>query len=574
MVEYSLDNDFNDSFKQYAFGVSIDSKNQLEEFARILRSGAQMVEINIASMYGGEGTSAEKIGREERKAISDLANINKVELSVHAPWSLNLSGIDPRTGEKSPIYDSILKQEIATSLNFVDDISQGMNAKHVPTIFHASNDQFGNPDKNTVIFGYDVLENKVLPITRGEIPGLRRDDFLSKELYGKEIEKIKDENVKKLVEEGIREEKRTFEVVTADGKKEVREEPVLVVSPEAQFELEKIRKREELAERMASLDNYIYNIKELQLKNLPAQIQDAINRADFVEAQNLMKTRDSLLKTVDELETQRRFIEKQAASGIDPIVRYDEKAADLAAEGIKRAAIYSAFETKTQPAILIENPMSPNMSLSNPQDLVRAIQKARELFVQEAVEKKGMSRSDAEELSKEIIGINLDTGHLNTFKANGFKNEDLVNMALKAKDYVKRYHLSDNMGATDAHLPLGQGTTPTKQIYEELKKAGVEVPAILEVFGGLGGLDMGASQSYQYMAENMNIPVYGSIPYTSVQQYVSRPYSGLAGNYSAYSNLNLKNDFLSYGFSGLFPAVGGGYMEDKNKTPFSGVPMS
>lgn len=573
MVEYSLDNDFNDSFKQYAFGVSIDSKNQLEEFAKILRSGTQMVEINIASMYGGEGASAEKIGKEERKAISDLANINKVELSVHAPWSLNLSGINPQSGELDPRYKDILRQEIDASLKFVDEISEGMNKKHMPTIFHASNDQFGNPDKENVIFAYDVLENKVVPILKGEIPGMTKQEFLSSSLYGKELEEIKSEEEKKLIENGIHEEKREYEVIDENGNKVIKTEPVLVISPEAGFELRKIQEKEKLAEQIANLDNYIFNIENFQLKSIPIQIQEALQKNDFETVDSLRQQMDSLSKNVEELKTKKAFLEKQMNLNIVPLQRFDEKVVELTAQGIKDAAMHSAFETKTQPMILIENPMNPHMSLSNPEELAKTIQLARELFVKEAMEKKGLSRSEAEALSKELIGINLDTGHLNTFKAYGFKDEDLVNMALKAKDYVKRYHLSDNMGYTDVHLPIGQGTTPTKQIYEEMKKAGIEVPAILEVFGGIGGMDVGIEKSYQYMAQNMNLPVFGSIPYTSLPQYASKPYSGLVGNYSEYSNLNLKNDFFSYGFSGIFPAMGAGYIEEnKNRSQFSGVP--
>ena len=78
MTEYELDSNFNDAFKQYSLGVSIDSKNQLDEFAKVLRSGAQMTEINIASMYQGEGgTPAARIGKEEREA-----SISRIKLSL------------------------------------------------------------------------------------------------------------------------------------------------------------------------------------------------------------------------------------------------------------------------------------------------------------------------------------------------------------------------------------------------------------------------------------------------------------------------------------------------------------
>ena len=181
-------------------------------------------------------------------------------------------------------------------------------------------------------------------------------------------------------------------------------------------------------------------------------------------------------------------------------------------------------------------------------------------------------------MSEQLIGINLDIGHVNTFKS--FKNEkgeyytdkDIVDMAMAAKDYLKRYHLNDNMGDIDAHLPLGEGNAPVKEIYEKLVKAGVEVPAIMEVFGGMGGIEAGAIESLQYMGA----PIYGNVPYVSMPSYLGQPYSSLVGDYSAYSNLGLKHDFFPYGgFSGISPVPGAGYMErDHGGNSFSGAPMA
>ena len=105
MAEYMLNSRFNDPFNKVKLGVSISERNQLEEFSKVLRSGANMVEVDIASIYGlrGEqGGSAENIGKEERQIIGNLAKVNDVDLSVHAPWAINLSGIDPESRTKKP----------------------------------------------------------------------------------------------------------------------------------------------------------------------------------------------------------------------------------------------------------------------------------------------------------------------------------------------------------------------------------------------------------------------------------------------------------------------------------------
>jgi hypothetical protein len=259
-------------------------------------------------------------------------------------------------------------------------------------------------------------------------------------------------------------------------------------------------------------------------------------------------------------------------------VSFDKKAPSLAAAGIKDAAMYSAFETKTKPMILVENTMTPDMSLSNPKETAEAVKMARQLFV-EAASKKGMSKSDAEDLSRKVIGINLDVGHVNIFKSytnpetgKPYNDQDILNMAMGAKDYLKRYHLHDNMGDSDAHLPLGEGNAPVKEVYEALKKAGVEAPAIMEVFGGAGGITGGMAESLQYMGE----PIYNDVPYVSMPAYAAHPYSSLMGDYSTYSNLGLKNDIFSAGyggFSGLSPVLGGGYMNHEGGGSFSSTPM-
>ncbi|MEM3190526.1 MAG: TIM barrel protein [Candidatus Parvarchaeota archaeon] len=568
MAEYEVDSNFNDAFKQYSLGVSIDSKNQLDEFAKVLRSGAQMTEINIASMYQGEGgTPAARIGKEEREAIGHLAEVNKVNLSVHAPWSLNFAGINQR-GEVDPVYRETLMREIEASLKFSDDLSSSIKMNNMPVIFHASYDQFGNPDPKRLINVYSKQEGKVIPLKEEIIPGITKEEFESKKFYGDDLDKVtagmSPEEKKKFLDTQIIEDKVNNAVV---------------LTPIARLKLINVRAREQLSQQLANIESSRYSIEKLQKPSIARELTDAMRAGDAEKVKTLTESVNALDKALKDLERRRNLLEKQMQATEDEYVEYEKVAPELAAEGIKDAALYSAFNTKTKPQILIENPMSPNMSLSDPKGLSETVRRARELFVEDAV-KKGMPREEALRLSQDLIGINLDTGHLNTFKqyenpqtGKPYEDKDIVDMALSLKDMIKRYHLSDNMGDIDAHLPLGQGTTPTKKIYDELRAAGVDVPAIMEVFGGVGGLETGMVQSYQYM----NAPIYGSVPYTSIPTYAAHPYSSIVGDYSSYSNLGLRNDFFAYGgFSGLFPALGGGYMNegDRSKQGFSGAPMS
>ena len=563
MVDYHINNKFGDAFKGAAIGVSIGERNQLAEFAKVLRGGAQMAEIDIASVYGllnEGGNSAVTIGKAEREAIGHLAEATKADLSIHAPWAINFSGINPQSGEKDAQYGNLVTNEVREAVKFADDVSQNMGKKNMPIIFHASSDHFGSPDKSAGIMAYDNSEEKVVPIKSHKY-SMDLKQFA--DIYGDDTL----QTLKK-VDGG----KGVQEVSAQDD----RNKKYVVLSPSAELEFLKVQYRKNLNQELVGMETSKYNLG-LQRRELLNELAAANIKGDLVRIEQLSKNKEAIDQMEKQLEVKKKEIGLQANDLNNRFLPFDERAPSLAAVGIKNAALES-MKTKTRPMILVENTMTPDMSLSNPAETAKSVQIAREMFVGEVAKKYGMSTSEAKALSEELIGINLDIGHANVFKSyinpqtgKPYSDKDIVEMSLAAKDYIKRYHLNDNMGSTDAHLPLGEGNAPVKEIYEALRKAGVEAPAIMEVFGGLGGSDVGFSQSLQYIGA----PIYGDVPYVSLPSYAGQPYSSLMGDYSSYSNLGLKNDMFPYGgFSGIFPALGGGYMENnKGGGGFSGAPM-
>ncbi len=588
MADYTLDSEFNDAFKQQVLGMSTPAQNQLEEFSKLLRNGSKLVEINIATLYGvpgggHEGTSSENISRAEREAIGNLAKLNEVDLSVHAPWGVNLTGINPQNGELDPSYKDMAKREIAASLKFADDVAKSAGKENMPVIFHASYERgFGSPEPKNMIVAFNTEEGKVVPIRQEVINNMDERQFMN--TYGELIRKAY-KNTKTDPEQIISDIKSGLKSEVSEGTKRV------ILSPEANMKLFNAVQISKLSQERASLETNRYNL-ELQRMDYLRREAEAKRRQDASE----LKSSVEQLEAINEMEASINLRQKMLESQIEglknkqTLVRYDEKAPELAAKGIAEAALYSAFETNTKPMILIENTMDPSMSLSKPEDVVKSVQKAREDFIRVAT-KEGymtndgkkvlMSDEEAARLSNDLIGINLDVAHLNVFKGfinpatgKNYTDKDIVKMAEATKDYLRRYHLSDNMGNTDAHIPLGQGTTPIKQILDTLKSQGVEVPAIMETFGGLGGMDLGIVQSYQYLGQ----PWSENAPYQSMASFAAHPYSSLVGNYSAYSNLGLKYDPFSYasaGFTGLMPGAGGGYIGQKggDSEGFSGLPM-
>lgn len=574
MTEYTLNNKFNSPFNKVQFGVSIGERNQLEEFSKVLRSGARMVEVDIASVYGlmrEEGNAADTISKTEREAIANLAKVNDVDLSVHAPWALNFSSLNPESGKKDAAYGHLVENEIGAALQFADDIGKKMGRKNMPVIFHASSDNFSDPDRNLIYSVYDTEEKKVLQVPSQEIDlgvgSLNLSDPSERKLKAEKAfsEIYGDELYNKIF--GNKNNK-SLGLVSDEGK--------VILKPEGAFEFQKAKFSQQFAQERSSIS--------LNLRNLEYQRLDALrrmgaakassNRKELEEAQKDLEDSESMIKNIKEKREELKIQEKNIATKFVP---YDEIAPKLAAEGITKAAMFSYKNTESKPIVLVENPMSPNMSLSNPKDTAEAVKIARQNFAEELQQKEHISRGEAERISSELIGINLDVGHVNVFKSyinpktgKLYSDKDVVEMSKSAADYLKRYHLNDNMGNKDNHLPLGQGNAPVKEIYDAMMEKGLDVPAIMEVFGGLGGLESGTIQSLQYMGA----PIYGNVPYVSLPSYLGQPYSSIVGDYSSYSNLGLKQDLFSYGgFSNIFPAAGGGYMENKGNQGFSGAPM-
>ena len=574
MTEYTLNSKFNDPFNKVQFGVSIGERNQLEEFAKVLRSGAKMVEIDVASVYGlgGEqGNAADTLGKTEREAIANLAKTNDVDLSVHAPWAINFSGIEPQSKAKSEVYEHLIEREIGTALEFADDISKKMGRENMPVIFHASADQLSDPDKSLIYSVYDETEGKVIQIPKQEIElGIDKNRVSDPEERKRlAMQKFKDmygESFYQKVFENKDNKKLGF--VSDDGK--------VILNPEGALEFYRKSKSQQLNQERASLNMSLRNL-EYQETELLAKMGGGRAGSDKKELEAAQKNLENIQEMVKNLNQKYAELEIEEKNLSNRFVPYDKKAPELAAQGIVKAAMFSYNNTESKPMILVENPMSPEMSLSDPRDTAEAVRIAREEFAKELHEKQHLSLKEAEKISSDIIGINLDIGHINVFKSyinpktgQAYSDKDIVEMAKAAGDYLKRYHLNDNMGNKDSHLPLGQGNAPIKDIYDAMMEKGLEVPAIMEVFGGLGGLEGGTIQSLQYMGA----PLYGNTPYVSLPSYLGQPYSSIVGDYSSYSNLGLKQDMFPYGgFSGIFPAVGGGYMENKGNSSFSGAPM-
>lgn len=218
---------------------------------------------------------------------------------------------------------------------------------------------------------------------------------------------------------------------------------------------------------------------------------------------------------------------------------------------------------KTSPMLCLEN-VYPEMPLSRADSIRDTIEKAREIFVDKLIKEQKVSKEEAKQAAKSIIGATWDVGHINQLRKSGFSEEDILEETKKIAPYVKHAHITDNFGYSDSHLPPGMGNVPIKKMMEELEKSGFSGREILEI----GGFAQNFPEEGAYLPslEGMGSPLYSisAPPYWDKISYSSGQYfSGLGEIYP-------KQHFDMYGsgFSTL-PRELGGDIQSSGKSRFS-----
>lgn len=79
-----------------------------------------------------------------------------------------------------------------------------------------------------------------------------------------------------------------------------------------------------------------------------------------------------------------------------------------------------------------------------------------------------------EQVHSDAIGVCLDIGHIHYSRA------PVSRWFEELGEWIGYLHLSDNLGAFDDHLPLGQGTIPWAQVHQLWRSLGKEIPITLE----------------------------------------------------------------------------------------------
>jgi len=247
-------------------------------------------------------------------------------------------------------------------------------------------------------------------------------------------------------------------------------------------------------------------------------------------------------------------------------------AMDKASETFGNLAMKSYKEFgESAPVIAIEN-MFQGHAFSRAEDLKPLVENSRKKFVEQLIEKEGMSKRAAEEVAKKHLGVTWDVGHLNILKKKGFTDEDILKqtkLISEDKSMVKHVHLTDNFGFADSHLAPGMGNVPIKGILEELEKTGrlgemrkiVEAGAFVQHF---------KKSPHPWSMSALGSPIYGmkNAPYWNQVMDVQGSYFGGYGTV----NPNIHHSYFGAGFTTM-PVELGGQMPG-GTSRFGGTPMA
>ncbi|MCW1311426.1 MAG: TIM barrel protein [Candidatus Rehaiarchaeum fermentans] len=493
------------------FGYSVDLTNQMQSFQQVLNLGSKLIELSLSSIYlSGRGNTAENTGKSHIYNIGTEAYLSGVNLTVHAPFQLDLTNLEPLTNSSGKasleMYRDILMKEGTASIKWADELASAANQEKTSVVFHASTAPFSKKNNNAS-FLYDKFNNQLIPIYADKYKFLMSKEEFDK-AYPEVSSKLKQLN---LYDKTI--------IQSNDG---------IILNPETAEVWFPLIYKDMIKKKLAEL-----KLNALQLQNSKPDLNQPqlgiIGQKGYIfSGEDINYFEKELTENINTLEELEKNVDKY-------IVPIDKVAEENLARNVAELALYSFTQTKTHPQVLVENPTSPEFLLYNPEEIAKSIDEARKIFVEEAT-KKGIPKSEAEKAAKDLIALNLDIGHLNLLKSTinpktgkNYTDEDLIQIAVNVKDYIAKYHIADNLGYTDAHLPVGEGNAPIKEIYEKLKSLGVEAPAILEVFGK-EGIVTGAQMSQDYVNTLMGVPGFPEInplPYGE--------YKVTAINESAYS---------------------------------------
>jgi len=601
--------------------------NQLGGFARFASTGQ-----GVAEVVTPKRDVLESIPKQHFEEIGRVGKLTGVKPSIHAPWDIETSGFtkngwseQQRKSEEGLVKDVIDKAHLMDKernipVTFHADVLgagtiwrkeglrdvQGKLVKDQPEMIHAVDQISGQvvpiryeekeyPDGKTKIWTTQLrLDNLNQTQWMSEVEKLHAESFRMGEIQ-KEMQRIHmRQNQGEISQEqanqmmsGLR---GYSETAASSANSQVLElynnmkknSPVFEInSPDARVRDRAIRNKEwfeENSKKVVEEKRRMDEEKE-KLYTKYKQIDDSGRKDVKAQAERRFITRELTELSQKELINWQAFFGGTVDHGVAPqkFVPIEDFSIKHSSDTYANAALHSylSYEKKGMkaPIISIENPPAMQFGISRADALAKLVEQSREKFVQQGI-KKGLSQGEAQRAAKKMIGVTWDTGHIYQLKQGGYTHEDILKETEKIAPYVKHFHITDNFGHADTHLPPGFGEIPIKEIAQKLKEKGVPVDKMRKIIEAGGFVSAFKRSPFPQTMEYFNSPVYTLSATPEWEQARNNYFFGSAQYNAGYGTMLPQQHFAMYGsgFSGLPASMGGQVGGEKSR--FSGTPNS
>ena len=516
----------------------------------------------------------DQIPKQQFAEIRRLAKLTGAKISMHAPIiGFDPSGMDPQ-GHRP--WDESYRVAIEKQLSgFVDRAADLTEKGEMPINFHIS----GMPGKRLKMGPDGKPETEFLVLVNKESGGFAPvpQKLKFNPETGKEEKEFSDEKSELNFVKKINKDQWINELQSVTYNKRIGdsmiEEGMVHMQPIAKDLKDGKLKMEDINEPGAKNALAEYQRGKVYLMNIQRNVYDMVHQAykycsdeekkkvvesvnKFQEIYNKEKEDTPPEKMSEGLNIMLRTLEEVRPQIYE---RVEDFAKDKTAQTFANVALhgYKQFKDKA-PMITVENVYQEGFAFSSGDEMASVIKSARDQFVENATKSKkdggeGISKDEAEKLSKKLLSLTLDVGHLNLYKKAGYEDKHLLEEVKKISQYVKHLHLTDNFGYSDSHLPPGMGNVPIKEYLAELEKAGfsgtriVEAAAIPVHFNGMS--------PFPYILEGMGAQVYN----TPGSAYWNQSFAMQQGYFGGYGQVLPQINYESFGagFSQLPTELGG-----------------
>ena len=572
-------------------GLATDSRtsNQIQEVQKKLRTGTKTIEISPSL----EVYNFDSIPKDHFKEINRLKKLAGIDLTFHGPM-VEPSGFNQRAGSWDESQRVQAENQLYQSIVRGHDLDPDGN---LVITFHTS---YGIPETNPKMKGKKEGEDLSLGVAYIDEDSGRVGFIKEEQMYllGKKLEPDKIiENVNGrnwsgslgVINNVLIRTKQYAGDIGDIGRDELKGLELYKNNPDAYKKF-----IEDIAKKSNDLAN-IANRKIERLAEAEIDIKDAYNRLNeqfnlaYKNAEKEKRTNDldllnrykqDVQKTIEKnKDNPLMFLEfrEQVSKGIQTLNRITPP---LLFKPLRKFALEKGAETyanvafkayqkfgDTAPIISIENPPAGTAALSSGEDLKAMVKETRDRFVDLAISKGNMSKSQAKEQAEKLIGATWDVGHINMIRKYGYGDEDIIKETEKIAKFVNKVHLSDNFGMEHTELPMGMGNVPAKEMLAIISKYNDKVKKISETGGAW--YQFFKKEPLMEQFSNFNSQIYsaqGSPTWNDPK--------GMMGSYfSGIGNIFPDQHFSSYGagFSALSPELQG-QGQGGERSRFAGTP--